>query len=434
MNVFAVITGLLNAPILICKQKNEAAMKRNIPVKSLLNTTVLVSALGYFVDIYDLILFGIVRVPSLKSMGLQGEQLINTGVYLLNMQMAGMLIGGVIWGILGDKKGRLSVLFGSIFLYSAANIANAFVTTTNAYAFLRLAAGIGLAGELGAAVTLISEIMPKETRGYATAIVATVGVTGAIFAAIIGDFFNWQTAYIIGGALGLALLVLRIKMFESGMYKNIAGADVKKGDFLKLFTSRDRFFRYINCILIGLPIWFVVGVLITFSPEFGKELKVAGQIEAGKSIMFTYIGLIFGDFISGFLSQFIKSRKKTMLIFILLTAVLVSVFLFSENLSINQFYALCTALGISIGYWAVFVTTASEQFGTNLRATVTTTAPNFVRGAVVPLTLAFGSLRGSLGMTTAALIVGALSMIIALISLSRLEETHGKELDYIEKL
>lgn len=434
MNVFAVITGLLNAPILICKQKNEAAMKRNIPVKSLLNTTVLVSALGYFVDIYDLILFGIVRVPSLKSMGLQGEQLINTGVFLLNMQMAGMLIGGIIWGILGDKKGRLSVLFGSIFLYSAANIANAFVTTTNAYAFLRLAAGIGLAGELGAAVTLISEIMPKETRGYATAIVATVGVTGAIFAAIIGDFFNWQTAYIIGGVLGLALLVLRIKMFESGMYKNMAGAGVKKGDFLKLFTSRDRFFRYINCILIGLPIWYVVGVLITFSPEFGKELKVAGQIEAGKSIMFTYIGLIFGDFISGFLSQFIKSRKKTMLIFILLTAVLVSVFLFSENLSINQFYALCTALGISIGYWAVFVTTASEQFGTNLRATVTTTVPNFVRGAVVPLTLAFGSLRGSLGMTLSALIVGALSVIIALISLRRLEETHGKELDYIEKL
>jgi len=402
--------------------------------KSLVNTTVIVSALGYFVDIYDLILFGIVRVASLKSLGVTGDELINQGVYLLNMQMSGMLIGGIIWGVLGDKKGRLSVLFGSIFLYSAANIANAFVTTTQMYAILRFVAGVGLAGELGAAVTLISEVMPKEHRGYATAIVATVGVTGAIFAAIIGDLFSWQAAYIIGGVLGLVLLVLRIKMFESGMYKNIAASNVRKGDFLQLFTSKDRFFRYINCILIGLPIWYVVGILITFSPEFGKYLGVSEPIAAGKSIMFTYIGLIFGDFASGFLSQYLKSRKKAIMIFILLTAIFIFVYLFFRNLSLTEFYGLCVLLGISIGYWAVFVTTASEQFGTNLRATVTTTVPNFVRGAVVPLTLAFGFLKTGFGMIWAALFVGVLSLIIAFVSLYHLEETHSKDLDYVEDI
>lgn len=408
--------------------------KENGLVKSLLNTTVLVSALGYFVDIYDLILFGIVRVSSLKSMGVQGDQLISTGVYLLNMQMAGMLLGGIIWGIIGDKKGRLSVLFGSIFLYSAANIANAFVTSTEAYAVLRLLAGIGLAGELGAAVTLISEVMTKETRGYGTAIVATVGVTGAIFAAIVGDSFSWQTAYIIGGILGLLLLILRIRMFESGMYKTVAASAVGKGDFLKLFTSKDRFFRYLNCVLIGLPIWYVVGVLITFSPEFGKILGVQEPIQAGKSIMYTYVGLIFGDFASGFLSQYLKSRKKVILIFISLTAVFIAVFLFSRGLSLTSFYGLCIVLGISIGYWAVFVTTASEQFGTNLRATVTTTVPNFVRGAVVPLTLAFSFLKISMGMVGSALLVGVISLIIAYISLYHLEETHSKDLDYLEDI
>ena len=402
--------------------------------KKIFSTSLFVSALGYFVDIYDLILFGIVRISSLTELGFRGEQLIKNGVFLLNMQMAGMLIGGIIWGIYGDKKGRLSVLFGSIFLYSVANILNAFVTSVEAYAILRFIAGIGLAGELGAAVTLISEILPKELRGYGTAIVAGIGVSGAVAAAIVADLFKWQTAFIIGGILGLALLIMRIKMFESGMYKSIKDSKISKGSFIKLFTSRERFFRYLNCILIGLPIWFVVGVLITFSPEFGKVLGVNGTISAGRSIMFTYIGLIFGDIASGFLSQLIKSRKKVIMLFLSLTFLFIMVYIFSRDFSLTYFYGLCIALGFAIGYWAVFVTIASEQFGTNIRSTVTTTVPNFIRGSVVPITIAFELLRGPLGMIYSALVVGIISVSIAFFALYHLKETFGKDLNFLENI
>lgn len=401
-------------------------------IKKIFTTSVVVSALGYFVDIYDLILFGIVRVPSLTQLGYGGDELIQNGIFLLNTQMAGMLLGGIIWGILGDKKGRISVLFGSIFLYSIANIANAFVNDITSYALCRLFAGIGLAGELGAAVTLISEVLPKEVRGYGTAVVASLGVSGAIAAAIVGDLFDWKTAYVIGGVLGLALLLMRIKMFESGIYESIKNSEISKGNFLKIFTNKNRFLRYLNCILIGLPIWFVVGVLVTFSPEFGKVLGVTEPISAGKSIMFTYIGLIFGDFTSGFLSQYFKSRKKIIAFYIGFTFVFILVYLFSRNISLEMFYTICVLLGLAIGYWAVFVTIAAENFGTNLRSTVTTTVPNFIRGSVVPITLLFSFLRGSMGMIYAALLVGVLTIIIAAISLYHLEETFGKDLNFIE--
>jgi len=401
-------------------------------IKKIFTTSVVVSALGYFVDIYDLILFGIVRVPSLTQLGYGGDELIQNGIFLLNTQMAGMLLGGIIWGILGDKKGRISVLFGSIFLYSIANIANAFVNDITSYALCRLFAGIGLAGELGAAVTLISEVLPKEVRGYGTAVVASLGVSGAIAAAIVGDLFDWKTAYVIGGVLGLLLLVMRIKMFESGIYESIKNSEISKGNFLKIFTNKNRFLRYLNCILIGLPIWFVVGVLVTFSPEFGKVLGVTEPISAGKSIMFTYIGLIFGDFTSGFLSQYFKSRKKIIAVYIGFTFVFILVYLFSRNISLEMFYAICVLLGLAIGYWAVFVTIAAENFGTNLRSTVTTTVPNFIRGSVVPITLLFSFLRDSMGMIYAALLVGVVTIIIAAISLYHLEETFGKDLNFVE--
>ncbi len=400
--------------------------------KSLLNLTVIVAALGYFVDMYDLVLFGILRVPSLKSMGVQGDELVNKGVFLLNMQMIGMLIGGIIWGILGDKKGRISVLFGSIALYSVANIANAFVTTPDAYALMRFLAGVGLAGELGAAVTLVSESLSQKMRGYGTAIVASVGIMGSVTAALVGDFLPWQTAYIVGGILGLLLLLLRIKMFESGMYSNIKSMNVRKGDFVSLFTSRERFSKYVKCILIGLPTWYVVGILITFSPEFGVRLGIDGTISAGKSIMYTYIGLVFGDIASGFGSQLIKSRKKVVMISLTLTTFFVVVYLFSFGASVTYFYILCVLIGISIGYWAVFVTIGSEQFGTNLRATVATTVPNFVRGATVPITVSFNYLRGSMDILHSAMIVGVVVMLIAFAALHRMEESYHKELDYLE--
>ncbi len=391
-----------------------------------------VAALGYFVDIYDLILFSIVRIKSLKAIGLSDEQLLTQGVFLLNMQMAGMLLGGILWGILGDKKGRLSVLFGSILMYSLANIANGFVQTVEVYALLRFVAGIGLAGELGAGITLVSEILPKEIRGYGTMIVATVGILGAIMAAIVGDIFDWRIAYFIGGGMGIALLIFRISVNESPMFKNINAKTVKRGGFSLIFKTPATFFKYLCCILIGLPTWFVVGILITFSPEFGKALGMSVLPDPGRAVMITYIGLALGDLASGTLTQWMRSRKKVVLIFLGLTAFFVVTYLLNRGATLSIFYLNCLSLGFAVGYWAVFVTIAAEQFGTNIRATVATTVPNFVRGALVPLSIFFQALKPSFGILSAAGIVGMLSVLISLTALSFLAETHGKDLDYLE--
>jgi len=408
-------------------------MSKTGHLRSIFSLPVIVAALGYFVDIYDLVLFSIVRVPSLKALGLEGQALIDQGVFLLNMQMAGMLLGGILWGILGDRKGRLKIMFASIFLYSLANLANAAVTTLPAYAVLRFVAGVGLAGELGAGITLVAEVLHKSVRGYGTMIVASVGVSGAILANLIARNFDWRTAFVIGGILGLLLLITRISVAESGMFRQMADATVSKGNFLALFTSRSRFCRYLNSIMIGLPSWFVVGVLITFSPEFAKALGVQGAISAGNAVMYCYIGLVAGDLASGLLSQLFRSRKKVVLLFLLLTVAAVAMYFMAHGIGAGTFYAICGALGFGIGYWAIFVTVAAEQFGTNLRATVATTVPNFVRGMTVPITMLFQFLRQFLGLEGGALAVGSLCLIIAIISLWQLEETFHKDLDYFEE-
>lgn len=395
---------------------------------------VVVSALGYFVDIYDLLLFGIVRMPSLRALGVSEADMLSQGVKLLNMQMAGMLVGGIFWGVIGDKKGRKSVLFGSILLYSLANIANAFVPNLTVYAILRFIAGVGLAGELGAAITLVSEVMTKENRGIGTTVVASVGILGAVAASLIGDSFSWQTAYLVGGFMGLALLVLRASLLESGLFVNMSGkSEVQKGNFLSLFTSTQRLKKYLACIFIGVPIWYVIGTLITFAPEFAKVLNVDGLITASKSIMWAYVGLSLGDLSSGLLSQLLKSRKKSVFIFLTLTALLVATYILVPNLKSSTFYLLCFGLGFGTGYWAMFVTIAAEQFGTNIRATVTTSVPNFVRGSVVPTTLLFQSLNHNFNILTSVTLVGILVFTLALISLFVMEETYGKDLNYYEK-
>ncbi|WP_082016931.1 MFS transporter [Hymenobacter sp. DG25B] len=401
---------------------------------SLLSAAVVVAALGYFVDIYDLVLFSIVRVPSLKALGIADAAILDQGVLLLNMQMAGMLVGGILWGVLGDKRGRLTVLFGSILLYSLANIANGFVQELRQYAALRLIAGIGLAGELGAGITLVSEVLPKEKRGYGTMIVATVGVSGAMLAYWVGEQFGWRTAYFIGGGLGLALLILRVSVFESGMFeKAAAAAHIRRGDFLSLFSNPERLQKYLKCILMGIPLWFVVGILITFAPEFGRELGISGEVSAGKGVFWCYFGLVFGDFLTGWLSQRWRSRNRVMLVFLGLSAVLIAVYLFAlRGSTLSTVYAVCFALGLGSGYWAVFVTIAAEQFGTNVRATVATTVPNFVRGSVVPMTLAFQALKGPLTLVGAAAILGAIVLLVAVWAVATLPESYGKELDYYE--
>ena len=412
----------------------ESGYGINSTSKKHVSIIVIVAALGYFVDIYDLILFSIVRVTSLKSLGYTGDDLLSNGVLLLNMQMAGMLIGGILWGIIGDKKGRISVLFGSIILYSIANFFNGMVTDLTQYAVLRFIAGVGLAGELGAGITLVSEVMSKESRGYGTTIVATIGILGAVVAALIGDMFEWRIAFYVGGGLGMLLLFLRIGVYESGMYKTILTENIKRGAFHVLFTDKQRFLKYIYCIFIGVPIWFVVGILITFSPEFAIKLNVGDPIAAGKAVMFCYIGLAIGDLTSGYLSQIFKTRKKIIFLFIILNALFIFVYLFLNRFGSLYFYTLCVLLGFAGGYWAVFVTNASEQFGTNMRATVTTSVPNFVRGAVVLLTLLFQALKPAFDIIYAAAIIGGFTLVIAFFSIRKLKDTYGKDLDYVEML
>ncbi|MGY2133882.1 MFS transporter [Hymenobacter sp. HD11105] len=406
----------------------------NTKSASLFSAVVIVAALGYFVDIYDLILFSIVRVQSLKALGVTDQAAITSqGLYLINMQMGGMLLGGILWGVLGDKRGRISVLFGSILLYSLANIANGFVQTIEQYAWLRLIAGIGLAGELGAGITLVAESLPKEKRGYGTMIVATVGVSGAMLAYWVGERFGWRNAYFIGGGLGLALLLLRVSVYESGMFEQAKRSDVARGRFTDLFTNGPRLAKYAKCLLIGVPLWFVVGILITLAPEFGRELGVQGEVTAGLAVFWCYFGLVFGDFASGGLSQIWRSRNRALQLFLVFCGIMVAMYLFGlRGATTTTFYAVCFVLGLSVGFWALFVTVAAEQFGTNLRATVATTAPNFARGSVIVLVPLFQLLTGPLGLIGSAAIIGLVSLIIAFWSVSTLPESYGKDLDYLE--
>lgn len=399
----------------------------------ILNVAVVVAALGYFVDIYDLVLFSIVRKPSLESIGLNAAQMEKSGLWLLNIQMIGMLIGGLFWGILGDKKGRLSVLFGSILMYSVANICNAFVTDITQYGILRFIAGVGLAGELGAGITLVSEILHKEQRGWGTTIVATVGVSGAILASVLGLNLHWTTCYIVGGVLGLVLLVLRFGVFESGMYTQTKESAANLGSLKLLFGNWGRLKIYLQCIAIGLPIWYCIGILITLSPELGKELGIIGTIKPPLSIMYCYAGVTAGDLVSGILSQLIRSRKKVLQLFVFGTLLMVVAYFFMQGQSVQNFYILFSVLGFVAGYWAVLITTASEQFGTNIRATVTTSVPNFIRAALVPITLVYTFLQSN-GITklNSALYTGIVCCVLALVAATALKESHGKDLDYHE--
>ncbi len=400
--------------------------------KQLFSIPVIVAALGYFVDIYDLLLFSIVRIPSLRSMGVSEGDMLNQGEFLIRIQMAGLLVGGIIWGIMGDKRGRLSVLFGSILLYSLANIANGFATTVNQYALLRFIAGIGLAGELGAGITLVAESLPTKLRGYGTTLVATVGLMGAVLANYVAKIFDWQVAYFIGGGLGLILLVARVSVFESGIFLKVKEQGVDRGNFFQLFNQKERFIKFLGCILIGLPIWYVIGILITFSPEFAKVMNISGVI-AGDAVMFSYIGLAAGDLTSGIMSQILRSRRKTVFVFILLTLAFVITYLYWPFQTAGGFYVGCFLLGFGVGYWALFVTIAAEQFGTNLRSTVATTVPNFIRGTVIPITFAFRYMRESIGILEGALVVGIVTILIAFWALRLIDETFGRDLNFVEK-
>jgi MFS family permease len=406
-----------------------------------LGLTILVASLGYFVDIYDLQLFNIVSKESLKGIGITDENLIKTYDYSLFLwQMSGIILGGLIWGILGDKRGRKKILFGSILIYSLANIANAFVTNVEAYSIIRFITGIGLAGELGAAVTLINESMSKEKRGIGTMIIVTMGALGAVAAVGIHKLQftmlgleSWQVSYIIGGCLGLLLLFMRFQTFESEMFDKVEKQKVQRGNFFMLFKTKDRLLRYLSCIAIGLPVWFCVGLLIKFSDKFATVLEVDGTVDPTTCIIFCYLGLSGGDLISGFISQFMKSRKKIIFFYLGTTVIISLYFLLVHHHSVNTFYALAALLGATTGYWVLFVSNAAEQFGTNIRSTVASTVPNFVRGSTVPIVLTFKYIEPTFGVINSALLIGGVTIGIAAIALAYLPETFGKNLNFIEE-
>jgi len=394
---------------------------------------VVVASLGYFVDIYDLLIFLIVRKKSLLDIGVKPADVLTVGTNIINWQMLGLLLGGILWGVLGDRLGRLKVLFGSIALYSIANFANGFVHDPITYAAIRFIAGVGLAGELGAGVTLVSETLSKEKRGYGTMIVAAVGLFGAVAANYISKY-DWHVAYFVGGGLGLLLLLLRVGTFESGMFKNVENTGVSRGNFLLLFTNWGRLKKYLCCILIGAPLWYVIGVLISLQPEFGIALHATEKLNAGDGIQYAYIAIAVGGIVAGLLSQLIKSRRLVMLLFLLLSAVSVVVYLTSTGLSGTQFLWLCSFMGFAVGYWTLFITIAAEQFGTNIRSTVATTVPNFVRGSLILINTAFVALKGRYGMIDSGYIMMAILTVLALLALSQLKETFNKDLNYVENL
>jgi len=401
--------------------------------QSVFGLAVIVAALGYFVDIYDLLLFSIIRIPSLRSLGLDDAAIAKDGLKIINIQMMGLLLGGICWGILGDKKGRLNVLYASIILYSLGNIANGFVHTVNQYAAVRFITGFGLAGELGAGITLVSELLSKEKRGIGTSLVAGIGLTGAVFAFFIKQNFEWRTCYFIGGGLGFLLLFLRVGVLESGMFKSIQQSKASKGNFLMLFTNGKRLKKYLTAIFIGLPTWYVIGILITFSKEFGVKMNLQGTVDPGKAVMFAYAAISIGDVAIGFISQWMKSRKKAVYLFYGLTAISICWFFNLQGQSVNMLYAASALLGFATGFWAIFVTMAAEQFGTNIRATVATTVPNMVRGSLNLVSWLFVSLQASQGYLKSGWITGIVVMAIGIVSLMFTEETFGKDLNYTEE-
>lgn len=394
---------------------------------------VIVAALGYFVDIYDLLLFSIIRVPSLTSMGLSEAMADSEGLRIINIQMIGLLIGGILWGILGDKLGRMKVLFASIILYSIGNIANGFVQTVDQYAAVRFFSGIGLAGELGASITLVSEILSKEKRGLGTSVVAGIGLSGAVFAFIMKQSFDWRTCYFIGGGMGFLLLFLRAGVLESSMFHSIKTTNTTRGNILMLFNNRKRFITYLKAILIGIPTWYVIGILISFSNKFGKEMGIVGKIDPGKSVMYAYAAIAISDLMVGFISHWFKSRKKAIGFFYVIAAIAIMLYFNLQGKSVDTLYWVCALLGFGTGFWALFVTMAAEQFGTNIRATATTTVPNMVRGSLVLTSLLFASLQSSFDYVKSGWITGIIIMSIATIALMFTKETFGKDLNYTEE-
>jgi MFS family permease len=411
-------------------------MQSNASHTSPFNRAVLIAGLGFFVDAFDLLLFNVLRIPSLSELGFSGSELTRNGETLLAFQMAGMMLGGIGSGMLADRFGRASVLFGSILLYSLANLANAFVNSYDMYAVLRFIAGLGLAGELGAGIAMVGERMHAEKRGLGTILVATLGGLGAVAAGLSGDLLHWRTAYVVAGAMGLLLLLLRMKGLESDLFHQTRNnTAVRRGKFFDLFSKKERRNRFLRCVFAGIPIWYCVGMLVSFAPDLAGEHGVTG-ISLGTCFVLFQTGIACGDLSSGLLSQYFRSRRKIMLGFMLL-ALCVCVLWFMQFYSTHfiSFSLLSLLMGLGCGYLSVFVTTTSEQFGTNLRVTATSSATNLMRGSIAVLVPLHLFLVESIGLSRSDSLaaIGIVVWAAALYAVHAMNETFGKSLDFVEQ-
>ena len=400
--------------------------------------SVAAAALGYFVDLYDIVIFGVVRVASLEDLGITGAANTAWGIDLLNLQMIGMLAGGVLWGVLGDVLGRRTALLATIGVYSLANIANGFVTGVEQYAVLRFIAGVGLAGELGMGVTLVAELMPAKQRGYGTTVISFLGLLGALTASYVGVLLPWRMAFVAGGALGLVVMALRwyglreSEMFAARRAQGERQGDRRAGDIRLLFASAARLYKFLAVIAVGVPIWYVSALFVNLAPEYGKALNLAAPLSVAEALRWQAIGLAIGSAATGLLSEWLGSRKRVLYGCFAALVALIAVLLGLDGASVAAYCAVMFAVGLAQGYWTVFITTAAEQFGTNIRATVTTSVPNFVRAMIVPITLGLKAIWDATGLIGGTVLIGAAVFGIALLALASLQETWGKNLDYSE--
>lgn len=395
-----------------------------------LNATVIVTALGYFIDLFDYYVFLVTRQKVLTDFGFSGSQLMETGLYMVNLQFAGLLVGGVIFGVLGDKIGRKQSLLGSILLYSIATLASGMTHNIDVFAALRFIAGIGIAGEVGVGVTMVSETMDKNRRGLGVTAFIGVGLLGVVAAALMSELLHWRTCYIIGGLAGLLLLVTRIWVMEPQMFTDL-NKSVKRGSFRVLFASPDGVRRYVLCILLAVPVFFGVSIIATLSPELSIALGASPPASVSTTMIIAYTMMVIGEIVIGLLSQRLKSRKKVIALFLVLMAITLGVGFHNGALDATGYYILAGVVGFFMGYWVNFIALSAEQFGTNVRSLAANTIPNFTRGTTIAINMAFLALKDD-GVVYAASIVGFTVIVIALLALWKLPETFGKDLDYTE--
>jgi putative MFS transporter len=408
---------------------NSAIPAEHIPVWTWV--AVIVAALGYFVDVVDLWLFSNFRVASLRDLGLPAEEVTTTGAYLLNCQQAGLLLGGLLWGVMGDRRGRASVMFGSILLYSIGNILNAFVVSVPQYAALRFLTGLGLAGEIGAGITLVCELLPRTKRGIGTTFVTGLGVAGAIAASLMGKYMNWRTAFFVGGIMGLTLLFLRTLTHDSSMFAKMQQqGQLRRGSLALLLFRRDNVRKFLGCIAVGAPVWLSVAIFSIFSLEVAPALGITEPISVPDCLLCISIGMTAGDLGAGLLSQLLRSRKLPLLILLVLTC-LTSIVITAGAVSTSMGYMTMVGfLGLFSGYWACLLTTSAEQFGTNIRATAATMVPNLVRATTIPMTIGFVTLKQYISIQNTVWVLVVIVFILAFLGLRTLKETFHTDLEY----